>query len=174
MVPPRTQLNDVEILIENMNSPNLDIIFHQNEFPPLEMQKKNDALMIVAIINRFGIRRTLIDNGLGIDICSVNILDKIGMDITLIQLVDLSIKGFDNVGREPLAVITLLVKVGKVVLQNLIHVMPHDLSYNLLLGRPWIHEMKRVPSMLHHSMKYIYNNKVYMIRFDPKSELFTN
>ena len=30
-----------------------------------------------------------------------------------------------------------------------------DPSYNLLLGRPWIHRNAIVPSTLHHVMKYI-------------------
>lgn len=65
---------------------------------------------------------------------------------------------------------TLLVKVGKVTLQTPIHVMPHEFLYNLLLGRPCIHEMNVVTSMLHYMLKYIYSNKVYTMKVDPKSE----
>lgn len=48
--------------------------------------------------------------------------------------------------------------------------MPH-LSSNILLGKPWIHEIHVVPSMLHHMLKYIYNNKVYTIKFDTKLKI---
>lgn len=75
-------------------------------------------------------------------------------------------------GKQPLGVIILLVKVGKVMLQTPTHVMPHNLSYNLMLDRPWIHEMNVVPSTLHHMLKYIYNNKVHMVKDDPKFENF--
>jgi hypothetical protein len=43
------------------------------------------------------------------------------------------------------------------------------LSYNLHLGRPWIHAMKGVPYNLNREMKYAYNNKIYMVREDVKS-----
>lgn len=60
----------------------------------------------------------------------------------------------------------LPIKVEKVTLQTMIHVIPNDLSYNLLLGRPWLHEMHVVPSTLHCIMKYVYNKKIYTIIVD--------
>lgn len=48
--------------------------------------------------------------------------------------------------------------------------MHHNLSCNILLGRPWIHAINGLPSTLHRSMKYIYNNKVYTLKANPKSE----
>jgi len=35
------------------------------------------------------------------------------------------------------------------------YVIDTDTSYNLLLGRPWIHRNSIVPSTLHQVMKYI-------------------
>ena len=35
------------------------------------------------------------------------------------------------------------------------YVIDVDTSYNLLLGRPWIHHNAIIPSTLHHVMKYI-------------------
>jgi hypothetical protein len=65
-------------------------------------------------------------------------------------------------------VITLPIIVDKATLQTIIHVMPHDLSYYLLLDRPWIHEINGVPSTLHFTMKYFYNKKIHMIEANPK------
>jgi hypothetical protein len=50
--------------------------------------------------------------------------------------------------------------------------MTKNISYNLLLGHPWIHEMCGVPSTLHHKMKYVYENQVYKVDIDPKLESF--
>ena len=71
-------------------------------------------------------------------------------------------------GKKYLGVITLPITIGEATLQIPIHVMPHDLSYNPLLGRPWIHEMNAMPSTLDHIMKYVYNNHIYEIEIDPK------
>lgn len=125
----------------------------------------------MVVINKCGIKITLIDNGSTLNFCSVNLLDMIGVDKAKIELDFLSIHGFDNVGKQPLSVITLHVKVGKVTLQTLIHVMPGNLSYNLLLGRPWVHAMNAIPSTLHYLVKYVYNNKVYTIKVGPHPEI---
>ena len=36
------------------------------------------------------------------------------------------------------------------------YVIDADMSYNLLLGRPWIHRNSIIPSTLHQAMKYAY------------------
>lgn len=99
VVPPSVQPNDVAALIQSMNSVNVDIVFHQSELPPLETQNQNDYLMIMVVINKCGIKHTLVDNGSMLNVCSINLLDKVGVDNTKIQLDSLSTYGFDNVGK---------------------------------------------------------------------------
>lgn len=65
--------------------------------------------------------------------------------------------------------ITLPIDVRPIVLPTPIHIMQGPLSYNILLGRPWIHAMKGVPSTLHRIMKFEYNNKIYMVDTDEQS-----
>lgn len=127
--------------------------------------------MIMVVINKIGVRHTLIDNGLGINVCSNDLLIKLGMDRSLIQPNALSIHGFDDVGRRPLGIITLPIKVGLIVLPTLIHVILDVLSYNILLGRPCIHAMGGVPSTLHRIVKYTYN-KVYIVKDYSKFESY--
>lgn len=83
------------------------------------------------------------------------------MDPSLIKHKYLSIRGFDNVAREFLGTITFPIKVGPVILPTPIQVMLNSITYNLLLGKPRIHAMQVVPSTLHYSIKFIYNNKMY-------------
>lgn len=135
-------------------------------------EKKNEAFMIIALINQLVIKRTLVENDSTLNVCSINLLDKIKVDKIQIQPDSLSIRGFDNIGKKPLGVITLPITIGKETLQTPVDVMPHDLSYNLLLGRQWIHEMNGMPSTLHRKMKYLYNNKVHTIKADPQLDSF--
>jgi hypothetical protein len=119
--------------------------------------------MIKVIINDTTVRHTLIDNGADLNICSIDLLEKISVDKKLIQLNDVKIYGFDNVNRQPLGMIKLHIEVRLVVLPTPIHIIPRPLSYKLLLGRPWIHAMKVVPYTLHHVMNFEYNNKICMV-----------
>ena len=38
--------------------------------------------------------------------------------------------------------------------QTMFYVIEGDMKYNALLGRPWIHSMKAVPSTLHQLLKF--------------------
>jgi hypothetical protein len=51
---PNKRENDVAALIQEMNVINVDITFHQHEFPPLDMQKRNDAFVIIENIRKKG------------------------------------------------------------------------------------------------------------------------
>ncbi|GLJ23982.1 hypothetical protein SUGI_0456270 [Cryptomeria japonica] len=88
------------------------------------------------------------------------------VDRSLMEPDSHSIRGFDNVAKTSLGIITLPLTVGPVTLPTPIHVMLGNLTYNLLLGRPWIHSMQAVPSALHRQVKFIYNNKTYTLMGD--------
>jgi hypothetical protein len=91
LVPLSTNVSDVAALIHGMNLVNVEINFHQHELPPLEMRNKNDAFMIISIYNRLGIKRTLVDNRSTLNVCSVTLLDRFGMDKSRIEPNSLSI-----------------------------------------------------------------------------------
>jgi hypothetical protein len=90
--------------------------------------------MIIAKYDCWGIKITLVDNGSTLNMCSVSLLGILGVDKSRIQLNSLSIRGFDNVGKQSLCLITLPIIFGKATLKNHIHVTPNNLSYNILLG----------------------------------------
>ncbi|XP_070019855.1 uncharacterized protein [Nicotiana sylvestris] len=50
--------------------------------------------------------------------------------------------------------IILPVNMFDIVRNTKFHVVEGDMRYNALLGRPWIHNMRAVPSTLHQMMKF--------------------
>lgn len=126
-IPPSTTQNDVATLTHKPNQTNLDINFHQHELLSLELQKQHDSFMIIAQFHHTCIKRTLIDNGSSLNVCSVSLLDQLEIDRSQIILYFISIQGFDNTKKQPLSVITLLIVVGLVTLQTPIHVLLDDL-----------------------------------------------
>lgn len=78
------KLNNVTSSFYPTQVTQFEITFSKHEFPSLKTQNKNEALMIKAIINEIVVRHTLIDNGVEINVCSIDLLDKIGMDKRLI------------------------------------------------------------------------------------------
>ena len=86
----------------------------------------------------------------------------------------MSIKGFDNVAKFVMGVVHLELRVGPKTLLTPIQVIDEKLSYNLLLGRPWIHVMRVVTSTLHRCLKFERDGQVHKIEVDRKPFNYCN
>jgi len=61
----------------------------------------------------------------------------------------------------------LPIQLGPVMLETRCQVLDIELPYNIILGHPWIHAMKAVPSTYHQSLKFPYNGTEITIPGDP-------
>src|SRR4051812_8402590 len=68
---------------------------------------------------------------------------------------DTNIFGFNANSTRPIGKIKLRCQIGHLKTEVTVYVIDADTSYNLLLGRPWIHKNHIVPSTLHQVMKYV-------------------
>jgi len=66
-----------------------------------------------------------------------------------------TIYGFNANGTISMGKIKLKFQIGDLRSEVTCYVIDADTSYNLLLGRPWIHRHSVAPSTLHQVMKYI-------------------
>lgn len=130
--PPPNQDN-INSILECMHATliNPKIIFTQDDFPSKDVQAHCDSLMVVVLINENLIRRTLIDNGSGLNVCSMDILKAIKDDMSTVKPYNIPIHGFDNIAKNTLCIINLPVKVGSIILDTPIHMIPRPLNYNL-------------------------------------------
>ncbi|XP_019258717.1 PREDICTED: uncharacterized protein LOC109236931 [Nicotiana attenuata] len=64
------------------------------------------------------------------------------------------LNGFKMAGKVTKGEITLPVNMSGAVQNAKFHVIEGDMRYNALLGRPWIHNMRAVPTTLHQIMKF--------------------
>ena len=58
------------------------------------------------------------------------------------------------------------VMIGPVIYSILFQVLRIQSSFNLLLGRPWIHEASAIPSSLHQKVKFIHEGHIITIQSD--------
>jgi hypothetical protein len=80
VVSSSTNAKYVVTLIQGMNAVNVEMNFHQDELPPLEMRKKNNAFMIISNYDGWGIKITLVDNESTLNVYSVTLFDRLGME----------------------------------------------------------------------------------------------
>ncbi|CAL9019530.1 unnamed protein product [Prunus brigantina] len=78
----------------------------------------------------------------------------------------LTIQGFNQLGKKFMGTIALQMEIRDLYLDALFHVIDADTSYNVLLGRPWLHTYTVVPSTLHQCFKYLVDGEVKNVSAD--------
>lgn len=112
------------------------------------------------------IKKLLIDNESSINIISSNVLYQLGWDLDFISHSLSEIQAFNNKSSLMLDTMDISLKIGVNIIITCFLVIEDMTEHNLLLGRPWIHEMKCVVSTLHRCLKYVYADIVQSIHID--------
>ncbi|XP_070017090.1 uncharacterized protein [Nicotiana sylvestris] len=89
---------------------------------------------------------------------------KIGTE--RIHLNSVCVRGFDGGGKDFVGDIMLELSIGPVEFTMEFQVLDVAVSYNLLLGRPWIHAAKAVPSSLHQMVKFEWDRQEIVVHGD--------
>ncbi|KAM3249438.1 hypothetical protein P3L10_011208 [Capsicum annuum] len=138
------------------------ILFHDDELPP-EGRAHNWLLHVTLQYKGNRISRVLIDLGSGLNILPLNTLTKLEIDMSKVQMWKMNMKGFDGSQRGTIGEITLDMMTGPVPFSIPFQVLDIPASYNLLLGRPWIHMNGAVPSTQHRSVRFEYFQQEVLI-----------
>ena len=72
-------------------------------------------------------------------------------------------RAYDSTHREVMGTLTLKLMIGPVVFQVMFQILWILVSFNLLLGHPWIHSAGAIPSSLHLKVKFIHDGQVITI-----------
>ena len=99
------------------------IVFTLEDIPSKEIPNHHDPLMVAVSIIKATICHTLIDNGYGLNTCSIGILNAMNVDLSIVQPDETSILVFHNIDKNTLDIIMLPIKAGPVILDTLIHVI---------------------------------------------------
>ncbi|GLJ04943.1 hypothetical protein SUGI_0007520, partial [Cryptomeria japonica] len=138
-------------------------------------QPHNTPLRIKAFIHKQRIKRVLIDGGVGINICTLSTIKQLGYSDKAVNAANkITIKAYDDEERSSKGTVTLPLRVGPVTKDVVCQILDLDLTYNILLGRPWIHEMSVVPSTYHRCIKFPHNGVEVTIKADPNPFIYCN
>ncbi|XP_070015542.1 uncharacterized protein [Nicotiana sylvestris] len=128
------------------------LTFNEEDIETLS-QPQNDALVISFLLNKFQIKYVLVDLGSSANIIRLRVVEQLEL---LDQIVPTSrvLNGFNMTSETMKGEVILLVNVAGTIQDTKFHVIKGDMRYNALLGRPWIHSMRALPSTLHQMMKF--------------------
>ncbi|XP_070026223.1 uncharacterized protein [Nicotiana sylvestris] len=112
------------------------------------------------------VTKVLVDNGSSAYICPLSTLNKLKVDDDRIHKNNICIRGFDSGGKDSVGDIVLELTIGPVEFTMVFQVLDIAVSYNLLLGQPWIHATKSVPSTLHQMVKFEWDRQEIIVHVE--------
>ncbi|XP_060190648.1 uncharacterized protein LOC132619910 [Lycium barbarum] len=98
--------------------------------------------------------RILIDGGSGVNILPIHTMKELGIAMEDLFASRLMIQGFNKGGQRAIGAIKVDLTIGELQSSAWLHVIDARTSYNILLGRPWVHENKVIPFTYHQCLKY--------------------
>ncbi|GKV02696.1 hypothetical protein SLEP1_g15094 [Rubroshorea leprosula] len=118
----------------------------------------NDPLVTSVMINNYEVQRVLVDTGSAPDIMYFHCFESLGLDPALLQKYDGPIYGFNNQPVPVEGVLTLHVAFGSgrtyVTSSVRFLVVKMASSFNIVIGRPTLTEIRAVVSQSHLCMKF--------------------
>jgi len=135
------------------------ITFTDEDFKGVDYRQQDDPMMIAVDIDRFTIRKTLVDQGCSVDILYWKTFKAMKMDETEMVPYDDSVVGFsgERVGTKGYIELYTTFSEGKNTRTIKIRylVIDANTSYNILLGRPSINRLMAIVSTPHLAMKFL-------------------
>ncbi|KAI5439949.1 hypothetical protein KIW84_025347 [Lathyrus oleraceus] len=134
-----------------------------DEEHPKEGRNHNLALHISMNCKEEALSNVSVDTGSSLNVLPKSTLSRLSFQGALMRFSGMVVNIFDDSRKTVIGEVDLPVKIGMRDFQINFQVMDIQLTYNCLLGRPWIHEVGVVTSTLHQKMKFVKNNKLVVV-----------
>ncbi|XP_048611648.1 uncharacterized protein LOC106393248 [Brassica napus] len=114
----------------------------------------NDSLLIDIRIGECQVTKVLVDTGSSVDLIFRDTLDKMGIDLRDMKPSSRTLTGFNGSSERMIGTIRLSVYARDVTQTVKFSVIRAKAPYNAILGTPWLHFMKAIPSTYHKCVKF--------------------
>ncbi|KAL9384216.1 hypothetical protein Peur_024539 [Populus x canadensis] len=126
----------------------------------------NRPLFIKGYVDQKMVNRILVDNGSAVNILPLKTMKELGIPMDELFPSHLMIQGFNQGGQNAIGKIRLAMHMEDMESNALFHVIDAKTTYNMLLGRPWMHENGIISSTLHQCFKYCRDGQIRKIVAD--------
>nr|XP_016451002.1 PREDICTED: uncharacterized protein LOC107775748 [Nicotiana tabacum] len=127
---------------ERYNKLKESIIFDKSDADGLTFPH-NDALVITLRILDIDVKHIMVDDGSGACIIYPRVLIEMRLEDKIVSRC-ITLTGFNNAVERTFRKITLIVLAGSITLETTFHIMDQAITYNAIVGQPWIHPMRVV------------------------------
>ena len=141
------------------------IAFSDDDLPPEGSDHVRSLFIDVACSGR-RVPSVLLDNGSALNVCPLVTAIALGFSLTNFWPSSKTVKAYDGTQRIVMGTLSTHVMIGLIRYSILFQVLRIQSSFNLLLGRPWIHEAGAIPSSLYQKLKFIHEGCIITIQSD--------
>ena len=139
------------------------IVFFKDDLPLEGSNHTRPFHISVGCLGRH-VPSVLLDNEFALNVCPlIATATALGYGPTYFETSTQTVRAYDSTRREVMGTLTLELMIGSSIFQVLFQVLRILVSFNLLLGHPWIHNASVIPSSLHLKVKFIHDGRVITI-----------
>ena len=109
------------------------------------------------------VAKVLVDNGSSLNVMPKSTLNKLPFNVPYLKPSSMIVWAFDGTRQNVVGEIDLPIQIGPHACQVTFQVMDINPTYSCLLGRPWIHSVRVVPSTLHQKLKFMVDGRLVRI-----------
>jgi hypothetical protein len=117
-------------------------------------ESHHDALVITLSIGNCQVSRVMVDNGSSVNLMTKQTLEDMGFTLSDLVKKSVPLVGFSGETAHTLGEIYIPTYAKGINLHVKYLIIDCMTSYTVILGRPWLHAMKAVPSTYHQSIKF--------------------
>ncbi|RVW59359.1 Transposon Ty3-G Gag-Pol polyprotein [Vitis vinifera] len=139
------------------------IVFSDDDLPPDGLDHVRPLYITVGCSGR-RVPSVLLDNGSALNVCPLATAIALGFAPSDFGPSTQTVRAYDSTKREVMGTLMIDLQIGPATFSTLFQVLRIPASFNLLLGRPWIHVAGAIPSSLHQKVKFIHDGQVITVR----------
>ncbi|RVW98084.1 Pro-Pol polyprotein [Vitis vinifera] len=139
------------------------IVFSDDDLPPEGSGHTRPLYISVGCSGR-RVPSVLLDNGSALNVCPLATAIALGYAPSDFGPSTQTVRAYDNTRREVMGTLEIELLIGPTTFITIFQVLRIPTSFNLLLGRPWIHRAGAIPSSLHQKVKFIHEGQVVVVQ----------
>ncbi|RVW61620.1 Transposon Ty3-I Gag-Pol polyprotein [Vitis vinifera] len=133
------------------------IVFSDDDLPPEGSGHTRPLYISVGCSGR-RVPSVLLDNGSALNVCPLATAIALGYAPSDFGPSTQTVRAYDSTRREVMGTLEIELLIGPATFVAVFQVLRIPTSFNLLLGRPWIHRAGAIPSSLHQKVKFIHDD----------------
>ena len=124
------------------------IVFLDDDLPPEGLNHTHPLYITVGCLGH-RVPSVLLDNGSTLNVCPLVNVIALGYAPSDFGPSTQMVRAYDSTKREVIGTLMIELLISLTTFPTLFQVLRIPTSFNLLLGRPWIHRARAIPSSLH-------------------------